>query len=300
MTRAWTKILLVTFGLLGMTSSFGQDVTLKKLYDGIEDLHQGSRYQNQTYTPIDYFAEISILENQLGTKTRTRYAKNLKDCDPNPEGQKFWIEEVLSGSFLRPSSKQKLIIYQFCAPLESYYYECQAVLCGMAIVENGIVLANFENKADEARRYTVKDINQNGLAELMLVVQSRASGIWAQLDAVQILEFSNSTPTSLGSFFVGGPATFFEPADPDPIDPSFDVPIFKPTKICTKSSPEKSLRDNFPSNILYVQTSKKPQFFAEGWEVNCDFRVRGVKARKVSSLTPIKPVPRAVPLTRLF
>jgi hypothetical protein len=294
------KMLLVVFGLLGMTSSFGQDVTLKKLYDGIEDLHQGSRYQNQTNTPIDYAAENKMLEKQLGTKTRTRYAKNLKDCDPNPEGQKFWVEEVLSGSFLRPKSKQKLIVYQFCAPIESYYYECQAVLCGMAIIENGIVLANFENKAEEARRYTVKDINQNGLTELMLVVQSRASGIWAQLDAVQIIEFSNSTATSLGSFFVGGPATFFEPADPDPIDPEFDVPIFKPTKICTKSSPEKSLRNYFPSNILYVQKGKVPHFFAEGWEVNCDYLEKGVKAKKISSLTPIKPVPRAVPLTRLF
>jgi hypothetical protein len=27
---------------------------------------------------------------------------------------------------------------------------------------------------------------------------------------------------------------------------------------------------------------------------------KGVKAKKISSLTPIKPVPRAVPLTRLF
>jgi hypothetical protein len=31
-------MLLVLFGLLGMTSGFGQDVVLKKLYDGIEDM----------------------------------------------------------------------------------------------------------------------------------------------------------------------------------------------------------------------------------------------------------------------
>jgi hypothetical protein len=38
MTRAWMKMLPVMFGLLEMTSSFGQGVTLKKPYDGIEDM----------------------------------------------------------------------------------------------------------------------------------------------------------------------------------------------------------------------------------------------------------------------
>jgi hypothetical protein len=165
MTRAWTKMLLVVFSLLGMTSSLGQDIMLKKLYDGIEDLHQGSRYQNQTNTPKDYSAENTMLEKQLGTKIRTEYPKYLRDCDRNSSTERFWTEDILSGSFLRPNSKQKLVVYQYCPPIESYGNNCLSVLCGIAIVENGIVLANFENKAEEARRYTVQDINQNGLTD---------------------------------------------------------------------------------------------------------------------------------------
>jgi hypothetical protein len=68
---------------------------------------------------------------------------------------------------------------------------------------------------------------------------------------------------------------------------------------CSSDAP-KDLRTHFPSNIIDLQKGKVPQFFAKGWKVNCDYLEKGVKARKASNLTPIKPVPRAVPLTRLF
>ena len=292
------KMLLVVFGLLGITSSFGQDVALKKLYNGIEDLRQGNRWPQST--PRDYPQEDAILENRLVKKMDTKYSKYLKDCHPDLEpGKKIGSYKVFSGSFTRPNSKQKLVLYRYCSAIESYGGGCPAVVCGLAILENETVIANFENKSDEARSYTVKDINQNGLTEIMLVVQSRAAGIWGELDAIQLLEFVNSKPSSLGSFFIGGPPSFFEPTDPNSPNPDFDM-VFNPTKICTKISPEKFLQKSFPSNIIYVQKGKVPQFFAEGWEVNCDYLEKGVKAKKVSSLTPIKPVPRAVPLTRLF
>jgi hypothetical protein len=133
--------------------------------------------------------------------------------------------------------------------------------------------------------FSVSDISQNGLSELMLVVQSRAKAPWNEFLAVQLLEFPNAKPVSLGSFFIGGPPRL------DTDGPRFIT--------CLPKAP-KELQKTFPSNIIYVQKGKVPQFFAEGWEVNCDYLEKGVKAKKISSLTPIKPVPRAVPLTRLF
>ena len=44
-------MLLVVFDLLGMTSGFGQDVVLKKLYDGIEDMRLASKRSENCFLP---------------------------------------------------------------------------------------------------------------------------------------------------------------------------------------------------------------------------------------------------------
>jgi hypothetical protein len=290
------KMLLVVFGLLGMTSSFGQDITLKKLYDRVEDLK--SDHQIQKSKPeIDaenleriHFEEI--LKRNLETKLSKLYSGKSPNCNEAYRDGGLYVGEIFHGSFTRPKTKQSVVSYGYCPPIESYDFDCSAVLCGLAIVENEIVVANFVDTSNSREGYSVKDINQNNLTELMIVVQSKAKGIWGKMDSIQVLEFANAQPTSLGSFFVGGPSSFFDTY-------GLGDMIIRPSSICTSKAP-KELRTHFPSNIIYVQKGKVPQFFAEGWEINCDYLEKGVKARKVSSLTPIKPVPRAVPLTRLF
>jgi hypothetical protein len=267
------KMLLVTFGLLGMTSGFGQDVTLKKLYDGIEDMQIASNLHK-----LDGFGQPYVYEQdgiELIKLLAQNHVRSKQICDKNAaiSSGEVSINIIVSGSFTKPRAKQDLYVYAQC----SFDYS-------LAILESGKLVAVYSSGA-VFNTYSVKDINANGLTELMIEVQSNAKGVWGEMHAIQLLEFPNGKPNSLGSFFIGGPPGYF-------INGSDN-------NTCSPTAP-KELQKSFPSNIIYVQKGKVPQFFAEGWEVNCDYLEKGVKAKKVSSLTPIRPVPRAVPLTRLF
>jgi hypothetical protein len=266
-------MLLVTFGLLGMTSSFGQDVTLKKLYDGIEDMRLEVEMRPELSRgerpPDPYVKDTKFLKSLI--------RKRFEACVPIEDGIQvdLSVRKTIRGSFTKRFSSQKLYLTK---------WGCEIWGDGISIVEDGQSIAFYESDTIYAA-FSVNDINQNGLNELMLVVQSRAKAPWNEMLAIQILEFPNTKPISLGSFFIGGPTRTDD-----------EIPNYI---TCSPRAP-KELQTYFPSNIIDVQKGKVPQFFAEGWEVNCDYLEKGVKAKKVSSLTPIKPVPRAVPLTRLF
>ena len=275
MTRVW-KTLLLTFGLLGMTSSFGQDMTLKKLYNGIEDMRlevgqPNMLRQDTALNPLK--KETVFLKSTIQTHFKSCSPAGIDDKSYQPD---ISVRKVMTGSFTRRGSSQNLYLT---------YFACELDGDGISIMEGKKSIAFYESEHIYAA-FSVSDINQNGLNELMLVVQARAKAPWDEMLAVQLLEFPNAKPVSLGSFFIGGPVDSWDDLPPDYIT-------------CSSRAP-KELQKYFPSNILYVQKGKTPQFFAEGWEVNCDYLEKGVKAKKISSLKPIKPVPRAVPLTRLF
>jgi hypothetical protein len=265
-------MLLVVFGLLGMTSSFGQDITLKKLYDGIEDMRLASKRPENYEQPYVFEQD----GNELARLFAQNRVKSKQPCDKDvaaiPIGE-VSIDVIVSGSFTKPRAKQNLYMYAQC----SFGY-------GLTILEAGKLVAVYDS-GQAFNAFSVKDVNENGLTELMIEVQSNAKGVWGEMHAIQLLEFPNGKPVSLGSFFIGGPPGYFVNGSDN--------------NTCSPNAP-RELQKSFPSNIIYVQKGKKPQFFAEGWEVNCDYLEKGVKAKKISSLTPIKPVPRAVPLTRLF
>jgi hypothetical protein len=276
MTRALTKMLLVMLGLLGMTSSFGQDITLKKLYDGIEDMRLEVGQPNM----LRQNSALNPLKKETGFLKRT-IQNQFKSCSPagiddKPYQPDISARKVMTGSFTKRGLSQNLYLT---------YFACELDGDGISIMEGKKSIAFYESEHIYAA-FSVSDINQNGLNELMLVMQARAKAPWDEMLAVQLLEFPNAKPVSLGSFFIGGPVDSWDDLPPEYIT-------------CSPQAP-KELQKFFPSNIIYVQKGKIPQFFAEGWEVNCDYLEKGVKARKVSSLTPIKPVPRAVGLTRLF
>jgi hypothetical protein len=271
------KMLLVVFGLLGMTSSFGQDITLKKLYDGIEDMRLEVE-QRKIPRPIGdnsepFAAESYRIDKQIGPQV----GKACSSIDLLGENPRYLsLTDKFSGSFTKSKSKQTMYFMAHCELSE-----------GLVIAEKGSAIAAYDLRQHTYAMFSVSDINQNGLTEFMLLVQSNAKAPWNAMLAAQILEFPNGKPVSLGSFFVGGPTSSYSDGGP----PKYIT--------CSPRAP-KELQKTFPSNIIYVQKGKVPQFFAEGWEVNCDYLEKGVKAKKISSLTPIKPVPRAVGLTRLF
>jgi hypothetical protein len=300
MAQVWTKILLVMIGLLGMTSSFGQDITLKKLYDGIEDMRleveqRNTRTQNQEYK--EPFPNESVRLNQkIGLTLGIDCVKTL---EPENIGkfskidlEKYTtanVSKVLRGSFTRPGAAQELDIFSTpCGMGADFGFAILEMNKFVSIYRGDGISFDGTKYLDSYPRdfFSVKDVNQNGTNEIMLLLRSRAKAPWDEMQAIYLLELGDTNPSSLGSFFVGGFPTAFGDGE-------------NQTITCS-SRASKELQKSFPSNIIYVQKGKVPQFFAEGWEVNCDYLEKGVKARKVSSLTPIKPVPRAVGLTRLF
>jgi hypothetical protein len=263
---------MVMLGLLGITSSFGQDVTLKKLYNGIEDIRLEVASRQGSIPDPDPFAQDSLDLRKLLSKNQIKSKQLCNEEIDGPIGN-VNVQKIVSGSFTKPETKQRLYTFTRCA----FGY-------GIAILESKELVAVYDSgQAFDA--FAIKDINENGLSEFMLEVQSNAKGIWGEMHAIQLLEFPNGKPLNLGSFFIGGPPGYYVNGSDN--------------ETCSPNAP-RELQKSFPSNIIYVQKGKVPQFFAEGWEVNCDYLEKGVKARKVSSLTPIKPVPRAVLLIRLF
>jgi hypothetical protein len=274
------KTLLVVFGLLGMTSGFGQDVVLKKLYDGIEDMRLVVKTSPEIYIdlsgepPSKYAEETWFFRRAFNIEFGLCHGTDGANSFSNP----IYVYKVVRGSFTKRGSNQKVFFAKDgCGKIRS----AVSIMDG----DKGIAFYNFNLEEPFYAAFSVNDINKNGLNEILFVAQSRAKSPQDEMLAVQLLEFPNANPVSLGSFFIGGP-------------PRSD--IWRPDYVvCTPKAP-RELQKSFPSNIIYVQKGKVPQFFAESWEVNCDYLEKGVKARKVSGLIPIKPVPRAVPLTRSF
>jgi hypothetical protein len=134
MTRAWTKILLVVFGLLGMTSSFGQDITLKKLYDSIEDMRleaERNRVLSREETLLNPFEKETVF-------LKKTIQKRFKACMPIEEGIKLdmSVRKFMTGSFTKPYSNQKLYLTD---------WGCELWGEGISIIEGTQSVAFYES-----------------------------------------------------------------------------------------------------------------------------------------------------------
>jgi hypothetical protein len=254
-----------------------QDITLKKLYDGIEDMKLEVNTSLSGGKENTRFAHETKMLNKLVGKKTNFYCNGSIEMSKKPNFNYLYVNKLIRGSFTKPNSKQELYHIGLCE-----------LGSGIVIAENNKVISLYSFDDHDFDFFSVKDINQNGLNEIIVIVQSKAKGFWGEMHAMQLLEFPKNIPTSLGSFFIGGYPSTWTDGVGDYVT-------------CSPKAP-KEYQKNFPSNIIYVQKSKTPLFFSEGWEVNCDYMEKGVgvKARKVSSLEPIKPVKREVPLTRVF
>ncbi len=291
-------IRLILFGLVcvfaALSLAFGtQSITLKKLYDPLEDFQ--TEFQDITKNPNGSSppkpqlssAEQKAVKNQV-EPALIAYLKRsrlwTKICTVGGDGgiayQGVHIHTVNLGSFTRPNSKQKIYTFTACEPIESY--GCvKSGFGGSLILEQEVFVAMYTDEDCIGRRYTVKDVNQNGLSELMLVVPF--DPIPGTI-AVRLLEFPGAKVRNLGDIPTG--------ADPAP-------DLFS-NETCTGNVVFNKTTRTFSSNIIYVLKSSTPQFFSEKYEVNCDYRDVGVKARKVRDLKPIKPVLRPSGFTRIF
>jgi hypothetical protein len=261
-----------------------KDITLKKLYDPIEDFqveHKNSsanefrlsRTEEKRVNDIAQPALVSYL------KRSGRWEKYCTDAF-NGAFSGLNVYRVNIGSFTRIGAKQFLYTFSFCEPIE--YYGCLPSVSGVAILEDQRLIAMYTDETCAHVSFSVSDINQNGLRELMLVVPIKPD---AETTSIRLLEFPDGKIRNLGDVPVGVQLGNDE--------------IF-PSEFCANNVYVPVTKKTFSSNIIYVLKSSTPQFFSEQYDVNCNYRSIGVKARKVRNLTPIKPVLRPSGFTRIF
>jgi hypothetical protein len=281
-SRRLLASLLVGFGssfvLIGMgvaqtspTNISIPKTVLKKLYDGIEDMKL--KYSVRNVERPSLYDQDSIDLTKILVKNHVKTNQTCGAESGSMPIRDVGVNAKVFGSFTKPRTKQILYAYSTC----TFGF-------GLAILESGKLVVAYDAE-HYFSVFLVKDINKNGLNEVMFEIQSKADGVWAEMHAIQLLELKDFKPYSFGSFFIGGPPNVYAGGGD--------------WVTCSSRAP-RELQKSFPSNILYVHKGKTPQFFIEGYEINCDYRNVGIKVRKVSDLTPIKPVPRGTGLERTY
>lgn len=107
-------------------------------------------------------AETAIIENEVRIKAKEDFLKKrLKGLAENIDWEtEFSVDGIAEGSFTKPNSKQKAVLYRF-----SYSN-------GIVILENEKIVAHYSGgPGDYAFYFAIKslpDVNQNGLSEIIL------------------------------------------------------------------------------------------------------------------------------------
>jgi hypothetical protein len=270
----------IIFMLLGFTSRVtSQTENLKTLFNPLED-YASEAVGARKFTYDTDSAEARdlgmLLKMPLMDFVKTR---NLF-CEMG--FHRLVIDGISFGTFTLRGTKQRAVSYRFCEPLE--YYEVDGPQFGIAILEGKKLIANYINLSKNTAMYTVTDVNQNGLSELMLEIPSLKS----KGSAVQLLELPNAQLVEMGVIDIGGPG-------------STPVPI---GRLCG-DAPLESLPNEFWSNIIYVKKGLKPQFFRQAYtvRVTCINKKTSNRAKviwkKLGVKSPISSQKQGVQLVRI-
>ena len=300
------RIAVGTIGALAVLSlAFAtQDITLKKLYDPIEDFqaeYRLSTTNNGTFVePKLSIDEQNAVKNQV-VPALEAYLKRVGRWGVSIQKPNHEIEERCSykqsditdrvldgvtiaklhtGSFTQRNHQQRLYTFAYCLP-----WEGPGAWIGSMIFEAGTLIAVYAEPDEDGfgSRFSVTDINQNGINEFMLVVPEKQN---YELYNLQLLELPNANVRNLGDISIG-------------IVPTVASEIF-PSKICAENLLISKPVEMFSSSKIFVLKASSPLFFSERYNVNCDYLKTGVKARKVQDLKPITPVLRPSRFTRIF
>jgi hypothetical protein len=280
MTRllAFGLVLLVLLGVAGTA----QDVTLKKLYDPIEDFQLEYKDAEKFWKSNVSEVEAKQVDDIAGA-TLLKYLKKSgrwKSCQSVPNGNYSGIHasNVNLGSFTQLKKQQRAYRFTFCEPYETY--GCDSTIYGVVILEGKSLIAMYTDESCTKHSFSVSDINQNGLNELMLEVPDQPD---SEKTSIRLLEFPNGAMRNLGDLSVD-------------IYPSLSIG----SEVCGQSLEAESTKKTFNSNIIFVLKSKNPLFFSEKYKVNCNYSRIGAKAQKIQDLTPIKPIQRFSGFKRIY
>ena len=117
--------------------------------------------------------------------------QSRRECDPRTAAAAV---DVAPGSFTRPKSEQRAILYSYCTVGHNL------ALNGIGVVENGLLVAHaiYEGGHDRALG-ALPDIDGNGLSEI--VVASGGTNRGVTWDAISILELGGATVAAIGQTY---------------------------------------------------------------------------------------------------
>jgi hypothetical protein len=172
--NTFRSILVAVVSVLLATTSSAQESRV--LYDGTADIGLTKRVTK---------TDQAIFNQQVLPAARRAWRSRQNECVGDWEGEPA-IRGVALGSFTKPNSQQKAILYNYCTPAHAYAFN------GLAVIEGGNVVAHYAYQSDWQNDIkTAGDINQNGLSEILLVSGTTNQGTtWATVSPIEILENS--------------------------------------------------------------------------------------------------------------
>lgn len=222
--------------------------------------------------------------------TRAFARSELPPCDAASAQQHFSRERPVqaaykvTGSFTRPGAHQTIWVYTLCSG-EGVGYQA-----GLAVTEEGKLVANFFGNPIAHEAYSVRDVNLNGLSELMLVVPETGR-FGSATTVVQLYEFPGGRVRTLGALAVGGP--------PSPNLVGESAPhLYRgmgdlgPVSVC-RLLEEWNAPRTITSREIHVRKGNAPRFFSQAYRLNCGYLESKLHVERVGpsqevGLTPFK------------
>jgi len=195
----------------------------------------------------------------------------------------------VSGSFTRAGARQTVWVYTLCSRDGAEY------AAGLALTEGGRLLANFSGKHLASEAYSVRDLNQNGLNELLLAAPDPQEPQGSGRNTVQLYEFQQGQLRGLGRLPVGGPSPLNLLGDSSPTS-AYPMGIFGPVSTC------EAIRDQGPeilTQVITVQKGRIPKFFSTPYRVNCSYREVGLKLKPAGKTREVNLLPFRMPFIAL-
>jgi hypothetical protein len=135
-------------------------------------------------------SEESLMKDRVLTAARKAWHERERDSDCEA-GFKPTALDIAPGSFTKPKSDQKAILYTYCTVGHDMD------LNGIAVIENGRVVAHIVYEGGQDRAIgALPDIDGNGLAEILVATGGTNQGVsW---ETISIIELAGSEITEFG------------------------------------------------------------------------------------------------------
>lgn len=269
------------------------------LYDRTENLplerqalKRGQGFPAPNTTPQERQFLARLLEPSFARAYRGR---EYFACDALNAAQHFSRPDAVEsaykvgGSFTRAGARQTVWVYTLCSR------DGAAYAAGLALTEGGRLLANLSGEHWASEAYSVRDLNQNGLNELLLVVPDPQQHRWSGLNTVQLYEFQQGRLRGLGRLPVGGPSPLNLLGDSFPTS-AYPMGIPGPVSAC------EAVRGQGPevlTQVITVEKGRAPKFFSTPYRVNCSYREAALKVKPAGKPQEVRLLPFRTPFVPL-